>query len=93
MEGLRERLRQAVERFAIQRTKPDPHQVLAAELSALWVTLENAMPKRMRGYGRELAPEDKIDWERIVHGFLRDVDRIRRTVLKRDLVLPIDRKL
>src|SRR6266567_5085327 len=85
MKGLRERARQAVERFAIQPMKPEPRQVLAAELSTLWVTLENAMPKRMRGYGRELAPDDKIDWEQMVHGLLHDVERIRKTVLKKDL--------
>lgn len=83
MEGIRGRLKQVGERFVIERTKPEPRQVLAAELSTLWVMLENAMPKRMKGYGRELATEDKNDWERMVHGLLRDVERIRKSVLEK----------
>ena len=85
MESLRDRLKQAVERFTIQRTKPEPRQVMAAELSALWVTLENAMPKRMKGYGREFAPDDKNDWERLVQGLLRDVEQIRKIALTKDI--------
>ena len=85
MESLRDRLKQAVERFTIQRTKPEPRQVMAAELSALWVTLENAMPKRMKGYGRELAPDDRNDWERLVQGLLRDVEQIRKIALTKNI--------
>jgi len=81
MESVRSRLKQAVERFAIQRTKPEPRQVLAAELSFLWVTLENAMPKRMKGYGREFAPDDKNDWESLIQGLLRDVEHLRKIAL------------
>jgi hypothetical protein len=84
MESIRGRLKQAGERFAIERTKPEPRQVLAAELSTLWVMLENAMPKRMKGYGRELAAEDKSDWESLVHGLLREVDQIRKVTLKKE---------
>jgi hypothetical protein len=40
--------------------------VLAAELSNLWVVLENAMPKRMKGYGKEFDPTDKGDWEHLI---------------------------
>ncbi len=85
MENLRERLRQAVERFTLRRMKPEPRQVLAAELSVIWVTLENAMPKRMKGYGREFAPDDKSDWERLVHGLLRDVDQIQKIALTKSI--------
>ena len=85
MESLRDRLKQAVERFTIQRTKPEPRQVMAAELSALWVTLENAMPKRMKGYGREFAPDDRNDWERLVQGLLRDMEQIRKIALTKNI--------
>jgi hypothetical protein len=81
MESIRGRLKHAGERFAIKRTKPEPRQVLAAELSTLWVMLENALPKRMKGYGRELAPEDKNDWENTVQGLLREIDMVRKIAL------------
>jgi protoporphyrinogen oxidase len=85
IESLRNRLKQAVERFTIQRTKPEPRQVMTAELSALWVTLENAMPKRMKGYGREFAPDDKNDWERLVLDLLQDVEQIRKIALPKNI--------
>jgi len=47
--SVRRQLQQAVARFGVQPTQPEPRQVVVAELSALWVTLENAMPKRMTG--------------------------------------------
>ena len=84
METLRDRLNQAVERFSIQRTKPEPRQVMAAELSALWVTLENAMPKRMKGYGIEFEAKDKSDWERLVQGLLQDVEQIKKIALTKN---------
>lgn len=81
MQNIRGRLKSAVERFSIVPTKPEPRQVLSAELSSLWVMLENAMPRRMKGYGREFAPGDKADWEKLIQGLLKDVEQIRSIVL------------
>lgn len=81
MESVQRQLQQAVARFGIQRTEPEPRQVVAAELSALWVTLENAMPKRMTGYGRQFDPQDKHDWEQLIQSMLRDVEQIRKIAL------------
>lgn len=83
MESLRERLRKGMERFAIKRQKPEPAQVLAAELASLWVILENAMPKRMKGYGREFAPRDKADWEDLIQCLLSDFEKIRSLALSK----------
>jgi len=81
-EEIRRRLRTASERFAIHPHKPDPRQTLGAELSSLWVILENARPRRLKGYGREFDPADKADWEELIHNLLRDVDEIRTALAK-----------
>ena len=83
MESICRKLRQAAARFGVESGKPDPRQVLAAELSRLWVILENARPEKMRGYGTQLAPPDREDWEKLIQGLLLDVEAIRRSVLAR----------
>jgi hypothetical protein len=75
---IRERLRAAAERFEVKRIEPRWRQKLAAELSTLWVMLENAAPRRMKGYGREFAPQDRADWEALIRDLLRDVESMRR---------------
>jgi hypothetical protein len=57
--------------------------MLLAELSALWVILENARPQRMKGYGRELAPQDKAEWETLVQNLMHEIDLIRSAALRR----------
>jgi len=81
MENLRHRLREALERFSVRPSKPEPRQILAAELATLWVVLENARPERMKGYGRKFAPADRADWEEMVEGLLRDLEKIRTITL------------
>lgn len=81
MESLRRRLREALERFSVRPYKPEPRQILAAELSTLWVVLENARPERMKGYARKFAPADQADWESLVEGLLRDLEQIRSITL------------
>ncbi len=81
MGSVRKHLEEVTTRFSVRRQKPDARQVLAAELSTLWVILENALPERMKGYGREFAPEDRADWARLIRTLLEDTNRIRRAVL------------
>ena len=76
---IRRRLRAAVTRFGVKRARPGWRQRITAELSTLWVVLENAMPKRMKGYGRDFKPQDQLDWECLIRDLLRDVDRMRDT--------------
>jgi hypothetical protein len=82
MEAVRKRLEEITERFSVRPQKPELRQAFAAELSSLWVILENALPERMKGYGREFAPEDRTDWERLIRALLRDIEQIRRSVLQ-----------
>jgi hypothetical protein len=77
MESIRAKLREALKRFAVRPTRPEPRQALAAELSALWLVLENAMPARMKGYGRDFSPDDKKEWEQLIRSLLHDLQRIR----------------
>ena len=80
MEQMRRRLDDALERFSVRVTRPDPRQVLAAELSMLWVILENARPDRMKGYGREFNPADKRNWEELILALLEDLEEIREEI-------------
>jgi hypothetical protein len=75
--NIRHRLATAILRFGVKRARPGWHQKIAAELSTLWVVLENTMPKRMKGYGREFTPQDQLDWECLIRDLLRDIDRMR----------------
>lgn len=77
MARIRHRLGEALEHFSIPRRKTDPRQVLAAELSTLWVILENALPKRLKGYGRDFDPADRMEWEKLIRDLLRDIEQIR----------------
>jgi hypothetical protein len=85
MAAVRARLAASAERFSLRARKPRPKQVVAAELSRLWVVLENARPERMKGYGREFSPEDKADWDKMIEGLMSDIKEIRRTLIKKDI--------
>ncbi len=85
MAAVRDRLAASAERFSVQARKPGPKQVVAAELSRLWVVLENARPERMKGYGREFSPQDKADWDIMIEGLMSDIKEIRRTLIKKDI--------
>lgn len=76
---MRWRLQAAAERFEVRRTRPNWRQQLTAELSTLWVVLENAMPRRMKGYGREFATQDRTDWEALIRDLLHEIERMRAT--------------
>ena len=82
MATIRSRLHEGLRRFSIQLQKPEPKQMLIAELSTLWVILENARPERMKGYGVEFAPQDKAEWENLIQTLLQETELIRGTVLK-----------
>jgi hypothetical protein len=82
MEAIRSRLAESLEQFSIQIRKPRPTRVLAAELSRLWVVLENARPERMKGYGREFSPADKAAWEKLIEELTSDVMEMRRILVE-----------
>jgi|SRR5208282_3978310 len=82
MATIRNRLREGLQHFSVQLQKPEPKQMLIAELSTLWVILENARPERMKGYGREFAPQDKAEWENLIQSLMHETELIRGTVLK-----------
>jgi hypothetical protein len=75
-EEIRRRLHEATERFSIRPQKPDARQTLGAEIASLWVILENARPKRLKGYGRDFDPADKGDWENLIQDLLDKVESI-----------------
>jgi len=82
METIRSRLSDSLKQFEVQPRKPGPAQVLAAELSRLWVVLENARPERMKGYGREFSRADKAAWEKLIEGLMSDVKEMRHILVK-----------
>ena len=82
MATIRGRMHEGLRHFAVQLQKPEPKQMLIAELSTLWVVLENARPERMKGYGVEFAPEDRAEWEDLITALMNDVEQVRGIVLK-----------
>jgi hypothetical protein len=82
MATIRNCLREGLGLFSVQLQKPEPKQMLIAELSTLWVILENARPERMKGYGRQFAPQDKAEWEKLIQALMHETEQIRRVVLK-----------
>ena len=84
MASVRQRLAESIDRFQVRVRKPGPRQMLAAELSRLWVVLENARPERMKGYGREFSPTDKADWDKMIEELMSDIKDMRRTLVKKD---------
>jgi len=81
IQQIRARIEHATRSFSIRVQKPGVRQALAAELSSLWVVLENARPTRMEGYGRKFSAADRADWEELIDELLRDVEQLRRLAL------------
>lgn len=82
MATIRSRLHEGLRHFSVRLYKPEPRQMLIAELSTLWVILENARPERMKGYGREFASPDKAEWENLIQALMHETELIRSTLLK-----------
>lgn len=82
MAAIRIRLQEGLQHFSVRMQKPEPKQMLIAELSTLWVILENARPARMKGYGRTFAPQDKAEWENLMQALMHETELIRSKVLK-----------
>ncbi len=82
MATIRSRLHEGLRHFSVRLQKPKPKQMLIAELSTLWVILEDARPERMKGYGVEFAPQDKAKWESLIQALMDETELIRGTVLK-----------
>jgi hypothetical protein len=82
MATIRSSLQQGLRHFSVRLQEPEPKQMLVAELSTLWVILENARPERMQGYGVEFAPPDKAEWENLVQTLMDETEQIRGAVLR-----------
>ena len=82
MATVRSRLQEALHQFSVHLQKPEPRQMLAAELSTLWLVLENARPERMKGYEREFSPNDKAAWGNLIKDLMNEIEHIRGVVLK-----------
>jgi hypothetical protein len=82
MATIRSRLHAGLRHFSVRLQKPEPKQVLVAELSTLWVILENARPERMKGYAVEFTPPDRAEWENLIQALMHETELIRSTVLR-----------
>ena len=77
IERVRERLRRGLAHFGVEQQQSPPRHALAAELSTLWVVLENAIPERMKGYGKEFSRADRKNWEELIGTLLEDLERLQ----------------
>ena len=82
MGTIRRRLQEGLQHFSVRLQKPEPNQMLIAELSTLWVILENARPERMKGYSVQFLPQDKAEWENLIDALRQETELMRGTVLK-----------
>ena len=82
MAALRRHLHEGLRYFSVCLQRPEPKQMLIAELSTLWVILENARPQRMKGLGVEFSPQDKVAWEDFIQALMHDTESVRAAVRK-----------
>ena len=86
----RARLREAMKRlqpltvgfahqYGLERRSKDLRQMLVAELSQIWTTLENCRPRRMKGMG-EIAAAAAEPVERDLERMLQLLEEIRQTL-------------
>lgn len=80
MSAIRRRLHDGLHHFSIRQQKPQPKQLLIAELSTLWVVLENARPERMSGYGVELDAQDRAALENLIEALINETDLLRNLI-------------
>lgn len=68
--------------FSLEQHDLDLRRVLDAELSSLWVDLQDCRPDRMKGYGQTFAPEAGALLENRIERLLARIEAIRTTLLK-----------
>jgi hypothetical protein len=56
-------LREFAGHFCLRRHARDIRQICSAELSTVWVMLEDCRPTRMKGYGVEFSPSERAELE------------------------------
>lgn len=74
---LRAALAAFAETFALEQRPLDVRQILNAEVSTIWVMLENCRPKRMKGYGVELEEAQRRALDESVDQLVRQVNGLR----------------
>ena len=67
--------------FSLEHRPLDLQRVIEAELSSLWVNLQDCRPDRMKGYGQPFSPEAQKHLERTIEGLLAQVEDMRALLL------------
>lgn len=76
-EAFRRELAAFGRRLALRPQTAELRHLLEAELSSLWVILENCYPKRMKGYGVAFDAETRATLEREIAALLERVRAMR----------------
>jgi hypothetical protein len=63
--------------FSLNPHPLDIRRVLDAEISTLWVLFENCRPARLKGYGKEFAPDARTTLEETVESLVGQVLTMR----------------
>jgi hypothetical protein len=74
---LRDMLAAMAERFSLEQHPLDIRRVLDAETSTLWLLFEDCRPVRMKGYGREFAPEARAGLDENIDRLIAHVRAMR----------------
>ncbi|HUL15330.1 MAG TPA: hypothetical protein VLV88_04990 [Terriglobales bacterium] len=70
------------EDFSLEPHPLDLRRVLDAELSSLWVDLQDCRPDRMKGYGQPFSPEAQKRLESTIEDLLAQIEAMRMTLLE-----------
>jgi hypothetical protein len=80
-EALHRTFTKFAEDFSLEPHPLDLRRVLDAELSSLWVDLQDCRPDRMKGYGQKFAPEAFERLETTIEALLAQIEEMRALLL------------
>jgi len=80
LRSLRNLMLEMASALSLAQSVLDIRQVLAAELSTLWVNFEDCRPAKMKGYGQPFEPEARATIEQHVERILNTIHELRAIV-------------
>jgi len=81
-EELRRTFMKFAEDFSLKPHPLELRRVLDAELSSLWVDLQDCRPDRMKGYGQPFSPEAQKRLENTIDDLLAQIEAMRMILLE-----------
>jgi len=80
LQSLRNVMLEMASALSLAQSVLDIRQVLAAEISTLWVIFEDCRPAKMKGYGQPFEPKARTTIEQHVERILNTIHELRAIV-------------